>query len=430
MRWCWPARWWCTARVSTPAPSTAYSSRPRGAGQHSTRATSRTTARTVAGHSRGSSSPRTRGSTRGAATRPARSPRSTTPSRGHDRRGSRAIGLRYHNVYGPGMPRDTPYSGVAAIFRSSLEAGRAPQVFEDGGQMRDFVHVQDVARANVLSIDAVLERPAESWAAYNVCSGQPVSILRVAQLLARGVRRPRPAGERGLSARRRPPRRRLSGSRGRGARVHGDHCAGAGSPRVRDCSPAPGCHLVHSALRFGDHHPVKSRCCTTSAKTTCTTTPTRRQRSGSKAQEISSQGTNGSQMRSTSALLICDTSASRTIDHTSTGKPSDHPHRVRAQVEVAIPYAEHGQPGADERTRAEHQCRKVAPAPSTPPGDGSPPRPSSAHEGPARPPTTRTRVQQSRARRRVQPSTAHGRGLQVRATTSTATARTPSSGSP
>ena len=97
---------------------------------------------------------------------------------------ARAIGLRYHNAYGPGMPRDTPYSGVAAIFRSSLEAGRAPQVFEDGGQMRDFVHVHDVARANLLAIDAVSVRPAESWSTYNVCSGAPIPILRVAELLA------------------------------------------------------------------------------------------------------------------------------------------------------------------------------------------------------------------------------------------------------
>ena len=106
--------------------------------------------------------------------------------------GARAIGLRYHNVYGPGMPRDTPYSGVAAIFRSSLEAGRAPMVFEDGGQMRDFVHVHDVARVNVLAIDAVLERPAESWAAYNVCSGTPIPVLRVAELLAEAARGPQP----------------------------------------------------------------------------------------------------------------------------------------------------------------------------------------------------------------------------------------------
>ena len=66
----------------------------------------------------------------------------------------RAIALRYHNVYGPRMPRDTPYSGVAAIFRSACENGAAPKVFEDGRQQRDFVHVTDVARANLLAIGA------------------------------------------------------------------------------------------------------------------------------------------------------------------------------------------------------------------------------------------------------------------------------------
>jgi dTDP-L-rhamnose 4-epimerase len=105
---------------------------------------------------------------------------------------ARAIGLRYHNVYGPGMPRDTPYSGVAAIFRSSLENGNAPRVFEDGGQMRDFVHVADVARANVLAIDAVAGRPAEAWATYNVCSGTPVPILRIAELLSEAAEGPAP----------------------------------------------------------------------------------------------------------------------------------------------------------------------------------------------------------------------------------------------
>ena len=105
---------------------------------------------------------------------------------------AKAIGLRYHNVYGPGMPRDTPYSGVAAIFRSSLEHGQPPRVFEDGGQMRDFVHVHDVAHANVLAIDAVTGRPAESWATYNVCSGAPVPILRVAELLSEAAGGPAP----------------------------------------------------------------------------------------------------------------------------------------------------------------------------------------------------------------------------------------------
>jgi len=75
--------------------------------------------------------------------------------------GARAVALRYHNVYGPGMPRDTPYSGVAALFRSSLERGEPPQVFEDGGQRRDFVHVEDVARA----VTAAATSPADDGTA-------------------------------------------------------------------------------------------------------------------------------------------------------------------------------------------------------------------------------------------------------------------------
>src|SRR5262249_49069960 len=62
--------------------------------------------------------------------------------------------LRYHNVYGPRMPRDTPYAGVASVFRSALENGQAPRVMEDGRQRRDFVHVSDVARVNVLALRA------------------------------------------------------------------------------------------------------------------------------------------------------------------------------------------------------------------------------------------------------------------------------------
>lgn len=103
--------------------------------------------------------------------------------------GGSVIALRYHNVYGPLMPRDTPYAGVAAIFRSSIERGLPPQVFEDGGQMRDFVHVDDVAAANLLAIRSVGDRPAESVEAYNVCSGRPVSIGEVAALIAEGCGR-------------------------------------------------------------------------------------------------------------------------------------------------------------------------------------------------------------------------------------------------
>ena len=101
--------------------------------------------------------------------------------------GATAIALRYHNVYGPGMPRDTPYSGVAAMFRSSLERGERPRVFEDGAQMRDFVHVADVARANVLALEALVADEVAAFAAYNVCSGRPVSILEVARRVAAGT---------------------------------------------------------------------------------------------------------------------------------------------------------------------------------------------------------------------------------------------------
>ncbi len=98
--------------------------------------------------------------------------------------------LRYHNVYGPRMPRDTPYSGVAAIFASALARGEAPRLFEDGGQMRDFVHVRDVARANVLALTT--EEPRSG--ALNVASGTPRSVAEMAYALAAaaGPDSPRP----------------------------------------------------------------------------------------------------------------------------------------------------------------------------------------------------------------------------------------------
>jgi dTDP-L-rhamnose 4-epimerase len=103
------------------------------------------------------------------------------------------VALRYHNVYGPHMPRDTPYSGVAAIFRSELESGDVPRVFEDGGQMRDFVHVDDIAAANVAALEAGLEGFEE----FNICSGRPISIMEVASELcdARGEAPPVVTGQ-------------------------------------------------------------------------------------------------------------------------------------------------------------------------------------------------------------------------------------------
>jgi dTDP-L-rhamnose 4-epimerase len=97
--------------------------------------------------------------------------------------------LRYHNVYGPRMPRDTPYAGVASLFRSALERGEPPRVLEDGRQRRDFVHVRDVARANLL---ALTTPPPQTFTAVNVCSGRPHTVGELASALARAMGGPPP----------------------------------------------------------------------------------------------------------------------------------------------------------------------------------------------------------------------------------------------
>jgi dTDP-L-rhamnose 4-epimerase len=102
--------------------------------------------------------------------------------------GGSVAALRYHNVYGPGMPRDTPYAGVAAIFTSALKRGEAPQVFEDGGQRRDFVHVRDVAAATVLAC----ERHVEGVRAYNVGSGTSRTVGDMAAALSGALNGPKP----------------------------------------------------------------------------------------------------------------------------------------------------------------------------------------------------------------------------------------------
>jgi dTDP-L-rhamnose 4-epimerase len=96
--------------------------------------------------------------------------------------GGVAASLRYHNVYGPGMPQNTPYAGVASLFRSALERGEAPRVFEDGRQRRDFVHVRDVAAANLAAIEWTAG--AEGSRAFNVGSGVVHTIGEIAEQLA------------------------------------------------------------------------------------------------------------------------------------------------------------------------------------------------------------------------------------------------------
>ncbi|GGQ52269.1 NAD-dependent epimerase/dehydratase family protein [Streptomyces asoensis] len=104
--------------------------------------------------------------------------------------GGTAVSLRYHNVYGPRMPRDTPYAGVASFFRSALARGEAPRVFEDGRQRRDFVHVRDVADANVAALEA--GAASGTLTAYNTGSGEPRTVGAMARALAAAYGGPDP----------------------------------------------------------------------------------------------------------------------------------------------------------------------------------------------------------------------------------------------
>ncbi len=99
-----------------------------------------------------------------------------------------ATALRFHNVYGPGMPRNTPYAGVASLFAAALRRGEAPRVFEDGGQRRDFVHVRDIATA----VLAAAEQPRAGFRAYNVGSGTPRTVGDLASELATALNGPTP----------------------------------------------------------------------------------------------------------------------------------------------------------------------------------------------------------------------------------------------
>jgi dTDP-L-rhamnose 4-epimerase len=93
------------------------------------------------------------------------------------------VALRFFNVYGPRQALSNPYTGVLAIFAARLMNERPPLVFEDGQQQRDFVHVDDVARACLLALKTASARDA----VFNIGSGKSRTILSVAEDLARIV---------------------------------------------------------------------------------------------------------------------------------------------------------------------------------------------------------------------------------------------------
>jgi dTDP-L-rhamnose 4-epimerase len=97
--------------------------------------------------------------------------------------------LRFHNVYGPGLPVDTPYAGVAAIFRSRLMHGEPPLVYEDGRQRRNFVHVDDVAEAVAAATTADL-RPGRT--ALNIGTPEIHTVGRMAELMSAAMGGPPP----------------------------------------------------------------------------------------------------------------------------------------------------------------------------------------------------------------------------------------------
>jgi dTDP-L-rhamnose 4-epimerase len=97
--------------------------------------------------------------------------------------GVATVALRFFNVYGPGQALSNPYTGVAAIFASRLLNGRAPVVFEDGDQSRDFIHVRDIVRGILLA----LESEDAVGRAVNLGTGRATTVVQMAQLIAAGL---------------------------------------------------------------------------------------------------------------------------------------------------------------------------------------------------------------------------------------------------
>lgn len=91
--------------------------------------------------------------------------------------GINSLGLRYFNVYGPRQDPSSPYSGVISKFMSNLAAGETLTVFGDGHQTRDFIHVEDVAQANVRAL------ASDYRGVCNVATGSRVDLLRLVEIL-------------------------------------------------------------------------------------------------------------------------------------------------------------------------------------------------------------------------------------------------------
>jgi len=92
--------------------------------------------------------------------------------------------LRYFNTYGPRQALSNPYTGAAAIFSSRILNNKPPTIFEDGNQSRDFVHVSDIVRANILA----MEKKEADYEVFNVGTGQKLTISDLAGALIKKLK--------------------------------------------------------------------------------------------------------------------------------------------------------------------------------------------------------------------------------------------------
>lgn len=93
--------------------------------------------------------------------------------------GTNVVALRFQNVYGDRQSLRNPYTGILSIFANRMRQNLPISIFEDGKESRDFVHVSDVVHAICRALDA----PVEGFHAVNIGSGQPTSVLEVAERL-------------------------------------------------------------------------------------------------------------------------------------------------------------------------------------------------------------------------------------------------------
>lgn len=100
--------------------------------------------------------------------------------------GVRTTGFRFFNVFGPRQDPKSPYSGVISIFAARIARGEPITINGDGEQVRDFVYVRDLVRY----LTAAMDRPQAGAPVYNVCTGNPTTVNRLAEVLAALAGRP------------------------------------------------------------------------------------------------------------------------------------------------------------------------------------------------------------------------------------------------